>query len=54
MSDAIDPDPIPHEVPVPLGAYVAVALRGRTGYVSGQFPLRDGRLRGCSPSCSTR
>ena len=35
-------DPIPHDVPVPLGAYVAVALRGHTGYVSGQFPWRDG------------
>ena len=44
MSGAIDPDPIPHEVPVPLGAYVAVALRGQTGYVSGQFPLRDGQI----------
>lgn len=44
MSPTALADPIPHDVPVPLGAYVAVALRGPVGHVSGQFPLRDGEV----------
>lgn len=30
--------------PRPVGAYEAVVVRGGIGFVSGQFPLRDGRL----------
>lgn len=36
--------PIPEDLPAPLGNYVAVAVRGDAGYVSGQFPIADGRL----------
>lgn len=35
---------IPNDVPAPLGAYVAVALRGDLGFVSGQFPIRHGQV----------
>ncbi len=35
---------IPNDVPTPLGAYAAVALRGDFGFVSGQFPIRHGQL----------
>jgi enamine deaminase RidA (YjgF/YER057c/UK114 family) len=35
---------IPTDVPPPLGNYLAVSLSGNTGYVSGQFPLRDGEM----------
>jgi len=35
---------IPVRVPVPLGAYRAVLVRGHLGAVSGQFPYRDGEL----------
>lgn len=44
MNRTASADPIPHDVPVPLGAYVAVALRGQTGHVSGQFPLCHGEV----------
>lgn len=37
-------DQIPDSVPVPLGNYRAVIVRGAIGFVSGQFPIRDGRL----------
>jgi enamine deaminase RidA (YjgF/YER057c/UK114 family) len=37
-------DRIPTQVPAPLGAYQAVVLRGPVGYVSGQFPIDDGRV----------
>lgn len=37
-------DRIPTQVPAPLGAYKAVVLRGAVGYVSGQFPIVDGRI----------
>lgn len=35
---------IPEHVPQPLGRYVAVRRAGAFGFVSGQFPIRDGRL----------
>ncbi|HEX5804023.1 MAG TPA: RidA family protein [Azospira sp.] len=35
---------IPERVPQPLGAYRAVVVRGALGFVSGQFPYRDGAL----------
>ena len=35
---------IPVNPPTPLGAYKAVVIRGGIGYVSGQFPIRDGRV----------
>jgi len=35
---------IPLHPPTPLGAYKAVVIRGGIGYVSGQFPIRDGRV----------
>lgn len=35
---------IPERVPLPLGAYRAVIVRGALGSVSGQFPYRDGAL----------
>ncbi|MFC5300147.1 RidA family protein [Azospira restricta] len=35
---------IPDRVPVPLGAYRAVIVRGELGFVSGQFPYREGVL----------
>jgi enamine deaminase RidA (YjgF/YER057c/UK114 family) len=35
---------IPDQVPVPLGNYVAVTHAGGLGFVSGQFPMRQGRL----------
>jgi enamine deaminase RidA (YjgF/YER057c/UK114 family) len=35
---------IPTNLPVPLGAYKAVVVRGGVGYVSGQFPIRDGQV----------
>lgn len=35
---------IPDRVPVPLGAYRAVMVRGALGFVSGQFPYSDGEL----------
>jgi enamine deaminase RidA (YjgF/YER057c/UK114 family) len=30
--------------PPPVGAYSAVVIRGDSGFVSGQFPLADGRM----------
>lgn len=30
--------------PAPVGAYQAVAIRGRFGFVSGQFPLVEGKM----------
>lgn len=36
--------PIPAQVPTPLGAYKAVVVRGGIGHVSGQFPIRDGKV----------
>ncbi|MBC5767428.1 RidA family protein [Ramlibacter albus] len=36
--------PIPVNVPKPLGAYEAVVVRGGVGRVSGQFPIRDGKV----------
>jgi enamine deaminase RidA (YjgF/YER057c/UK114 family) len=35
---------IPTNLPVPLGAYKAVVVRAGIGYVSGQFPIRDGQV----------
>ncbi len=35
---------IPDDVPVPLGDYKAVIVRGDMGFVSGQFPIRHGQL----------
>lgn len=35
---------IPANLPVPLGAYKAVVVRGAMGFVSGQFPIRDGQV----------
>lgn len=35
---------IPYDVPQPLGAYAAVVLRGEAGFVSGQFPIQQGKL----------
>lgn len=35
---------IPSTLPKPLGSYAAVVLRGETGFVSGQFPILQGRL----------
>lgn len=35
---------IPKAVPEPLGNYRAVVLRNGIGFVSGQFPIIDGRL----------
>lgn len=35
---------IPTRLPTPLGAYRAVIVRGGSGHVSGQFPIRDGQL----------
>lgn len=32
------------EPPRPVGAYAPVMVRGGIGFVSGQFPLRDGKL----------
>ena len=32
------------ELPAPAGRYNAVVQRGAVGFVSGQFPFRDGRL----------
>lgn len=37
-------DRIPAHVPAPLGAYKAVVWRGAAGWVSGQFPIADGRM----------
>jgi enamine deaminase RidA (YjgF/YER057c/UK114 family) len=37
-------DEIPENVPVPLGNYRAVMVLGSIGFVSGQFPIRDGKL----------
>lgn len=37
------PDP-----PAPVGAYSAVVIRGDTGFVSGQFPLRQGTMMGAA------
>lgn len=36
---------IPDDVPVPLGFYQAVMVRGNHGWVSGQFPYVAGDLR---------
>ncbi|MDP3762388.1 MAG: RidA family protein [Ramlibacter sp.] len=35
---------IPSTLPQPLGAYAAVILRGETGFVSGQFPILQGKM----------
>jgi enamine deaminase RidA (YjgF/YER057c/UK114 family) len=35
---------IPNDVPTPLGNYVAISRAGSLGFVSGQFPVRNGRL----------
>jgi enamine deaminase RidA (YjgF/YER057c/UK114 family) len=40
-------DHIPDSVPVPLGNYRAVIVRGMAGFVSGQFPIREGKLVFC-------
>ncbi len=37
-------DSIPTQVPAPLGAYQAVVVRGPAGFVSGQFPINDGKM----------
>ena len=46
MASAIRPGQyqIPDSVPVPLGNYRAVVVRGAIGFVSGQFPIREGKL----------
>lgn len=36
--------PVLPQPPGPVGAYEAVVIRHGIGFVSGQFPLRDGRL----------
>jgi enamine deaminase RidA (YjgF/YER057c/UK114 family) len=35
---------LPREVPAPIGNYRAVMLAGPVGFVSGQFPIREGAL----------
>lgn len=44
FQDSVDFTPVPDDVPMPLGAYVAVAIRNEVGYVSGQFPIRSGEV----------